>query len=260
MLLLLVEKRSKRSRTVCFVWFRLVWHLENWLNYFFFLLCFVFIAFRSILLTNCLYFFFYSFSLFTYVLFWLRFDAGFRQKGEAGMTFSASVGCWQLKGALLLLWLCRLLAMTAAVKSCARPLATALLGTGRGRTTGDEGQRCLSQGSSTMTVASLQVVMEAPFPVDHGRTTELALCPRLDVLMCWWWHSTRGRVGENLARTVGHIQTERKRKFNIFFFCLEFYEGFLYGNRYWDYFSSFFFTQKVKTGFLRQLQMLHYFY
>lgn len=37
--------------------------------------------------------FFYSFSLFTYALFWLRFDAGFRQKGEAGMTFSASVGC-----------------------------------------------------------------------------------------------------------------------------------------------------------------------
>lgn len=32
-----------------------------------------------------------------------------------------------------------------------------------------------------MTVALLQVVMEAPFPVDHGRTTELALCPRLSL-------------------------------------------------------------------------------
>lgn len=88
--------------------------------------------------------------------------------------------------------------MTAAVKSCARPLATALLGTGRGRTTGDEGQRGLSQGSSTMTVASLQVVMEAPFPVDHGRTTELALCPRLsfDVLVvAQYTREGRGELG-----------------------------------------------------------------
>lgn len=115
-------------------------------------------------------------------------------------------------------------AMTAAVKSCARPLATWLL---RGRTTGAEGG--LPRGSATTMVASLQVVMEAPFPVGHGRTTELA---RL-----YSMHITREELGESVT-TRGHRQSERKRKFTLSFFVISTRE--FCGNRLRGSFSSFF--------------------
>lgn len=64
-------------------------------------------------------------------------------------------------------------------------------------------------------VAPLQVVMEAPFPVDHGRTTELALRPR----------PSGSLEKEHREKTRKGIDN-RNGSWGIFYLVI-FYEGFM---------------------------------
>lgn len=72
-------RKKIKTLTVCFVWFRfVVWHLENWLNYFVLLLLRLLRVLRAVqkdLLTAvCLQWnFLYSLSLFTFALFRVAF-------------------------------------------------------------------------------------------------------------------------------------------------------------------------------------------
>lgn len=142
-------------------------------------------------------------------------DFGGQKGKESRLTFSVATGAFHTHtssddswGVLCWCFIVRLL--TAAVKSCARWRVAALLGTGQqdSRRTGTEGHRDQPRGGTIVTtmVASLQVVMEAPFPVDHGRTTELALRPRLSWCGCkagarW----TRGVLGKGETPRRGPV-------------------------------------------------------
>lgn len=193
-------RKKIKTLTVCFVWFRFgFWHLENWLN------CFALLLLRLLRGLRCSKRSTHVFILFVYMKYLstrkvclhllclgLRFDAGFggkREEADWRLALLGGVSHTHTHTSVTAEGCCfvdvcfrsfvRLL--TAAVKSSARWRASALLGTGQhdSRRTGTEGHRDHSRGGTIVTmVAPLQNVMEAPFPVDHGRTTELALRPR----------------------------------------------------------------------------------